>query len=73
MSATIKRPDSYQKTRREVTKNKKRRKQSSKRYDAVLPMEFVAEFEKRFISRSDSQTKQGLWRTSRAQKRWKSA
>ena len=44
-----------------------------KRYDAVLPMEFVEEFEKRFIRQSDSQTEQGLRKTSRAQKRWKSA
>jgi hypothetical protein len=31
-----------------------------RRYDAILPSEFVAEFELRFIRKRDSQTEQGL-------------
>lgn len=36
------------------------RKESHRRYDAFLPMEFVAEFEARFIRKRDSQTESGV-------------
>jgi hypothetical protein len=43
------------------------------RYDAILPSEFVAEFEDRFVRKRDSQTEQGIRRTSRAFVTWRSA
>lgn len=43
------------------------------KYDAVLPSEFVAEFEKIFIRKSDSQTMQGLRSTTRAYVIWRAA
>lgn len=43
------------------------------RYDAVLPAEFVVEFEKRFIRKRDSQTEQGQRKHTRAYVRWRAA
>ncbi len=43
------------------------------RHDAVLPSEFMAEFEKIFVRKSDSQTQQGLRQNSRAQVIWRAA
>jgi hypothetical protein len=43
------------------------------RYDATMPSEFVAEFESRFVRKRDSQTEQGIRRTSRALITWRSA
>jgi len=47
--------------------------QNSKRFDSVLPIEFVNEFEKRFISARDSETARGLRKKSRAYTLWKAA
>lgn len=47
--------------------------QSARRFDSVLPMEFVAEFEQRFIRIRDSETIKGLRRKSRAYVIWKAA
>jgi hypothetical protein len=44
-----------------------------KRFDSVLPEEFVAEFEKRFIKARDSETIAGKRKTSRARVTWKAA
>lgn len=44
-----------------------------KRFDSVLPDEFVAEFEKRFIRKRDSEVENGKRRTSRAMQVWKAA
>jgi len=44
-----------------------------KRYDSVLPEEFVAEFENRFIKTRDSETIAGKRKTSRARVTWKAA
>jgi len=44
-----------------------------KRFDSVLPEEFVAEFEKRFIRKRDSEVDSGKRRTSRAMQVWKAA
>lgn len=41
--------------------------------DSVLPSEFVAEFESRFVRKRDSQTEQGLRMTSRAFVTWRAA
>lgn len=43
------------------------------RFDSVLPSEFVAEFEKVFVRKSDSQTEQGLRRTTRSHVIWRAA
>ena len=43
------------------------------RYDAVLPSEFTAEFESRFIRKRDSQTIQGLRKNTRAYTTWRAA
>ncbi|GEM_PF-940444 len=47
--------------------------QNAKRYDSVLPTEFVEEFEKRFIRTRDSETIKGLRKKSRAYSHWKAA
>ena len=44
-----------------------------KRFVAVLPKEFVAEFEKRFIRVRDSEVDRGKRRASRGQQVWKAA
>lgn len=44
-----------------------------KRYDAVLPIPFVEEFEKRFVKEIDSDTKSGKRRKSRARATWGAA
>jgi hypothetical protein len=48
-------------------------RQTQLRFDSVLPTEFVAEFENRFIRKSDSQTQQGLRKNSRAYTAWRAA
>lgn len=47
--------------------------QLSKRRDAVLPIQFVEEFEKRFVKARDAQTLAGKRRKSRANYVWSSA
>lgn len=47
--------------------------QNSKRFDSVLPIEFVNEFEKRFIRARDGETIRGLRKKSRAYTHWKAA
>ncbi len=49
------------------------RKESHRRYDAFLPMEFVAEFEARFIRKRDSQTESGGRRNTRTFVAWNAA
>lgn len=44
-----------------------------KRFDSVLPEEFVSEFEKRFMRKRDSEVDRGRRRTSRAMLVWKAA
>ncbi len=46
---------------------------AQKRYDAVLPTEFVEEFELRFVKRRDAQTENGSRKRSRAYTSWRSA
>jgi len=43
------------------------------RYDAVLPSEFAAEFENRFVRKRDSQTEQELRKNTRAYVTWRAA
>ena len=47
--------------------------QLQKRHDAVLPYEFVAEFEERFIRKSVRQTEEGFRRSASAYKKWQAA
>lgn len=47
--------------------------QYAKRIDSVLPIEFVAEFEQRFLRTRDSETARGLRKKSRAYILWKAA
>lgn len=47
--------------------------QNIKRYDSVLPIEFVNEFEARFVQARDSETKRGIRKKSRAYSLWKAA
>lgn len=49
------------------------RSAAQKRYDSMLPEEFVAEFESRFIRKRDSQTEQGLRKNTRAYITWRAA
>jgi len=51
----------------------KAQKHNRKRYDSMLPEEFVAEFESRFIRKRDSQTEQGLRTKTRAYVTWRAA
>ena len=44
-----------------------------KRFDSALPEEFVADFEKRFIRKRDSEVDSGKRRTSRAMQVWRAA
>ncbi|MBI3294022.1 MAG: site-specific integrase [Deltaproteobacteria bacterium] len=46
---------------------------TQRRYDAVLPSEFAAEFEIRFVRKRDSQTEQGLRKNTRAYVTWRAA
>lgn len=43
------------------------------KYDSVLPSEFVAEFEQRFIRKRDSQVEKGLRKNTRAYTTWRAA
>ncbi|MCB0404739.1 MAG: hypothetical protein KDD51_08115 [Bdellovibrionales bacterium] len=43
------------------------------RYDSILPTEFVAEFELRFIRKRDSQTMQGLRKNTRSYTVWRAS
>jgi hypothetical protein len=56
-----------------IRKTRERRAQSLLRYESFLPSEFVAEFEQRFIRKRDSQTENGLRRTTRAFVSWRAA
>lgn len=49
----------------QLLKINEQQKQFQLRHDSVLPSEFVSEFEKVFIRKSDSQTELGLRKTSR--------
>jgi hypothetical protein len=49
------------------------RSQALRRYDSVLPVEFVAEFEERFVRARDSETAKGLRKKSRSYAIWKAA
>ncbi|TNF28846.1 MAG: site-specific integrase [Deltaproteobacteria bacterium] len=51
----------------------KKNEKFQKRFDSYLPEEFVAEFEKRFIRKRDSEVDKGKRRTSRAMHIWKAA
>ena len=46
---------------------------NKKRYDAVLPIEFVEEFEQRFFKTRDAETRKGRRKTSHARSKWKAA
>lgn len=46
---------------------------TQKRYDAVLPEEFVSEFEARFVRKRDSQTDKGQRKKSRVYTTWRAA
>ena len=48
-------------------------KNFQRRFDSVLPDEFVGEFEKRFMRKRDSEVDRGKRRTSRAMIIWKAA
>jgi hypothetical protein len=47
--------------------------QALRRYDSVLPVEFVGEFEERFVSARDSETIRGLRAKARCYSTWKAA
>lgn len=46
---------------------------NKKRYDSVLPIEFVEEFEKRYLRTRDAETRKGRRKTSHARSKWKAA
>lgn len=46
---------------------------NKKRYDSVLPIEFVEEFEKRLLRTRDAETRKGRRKTSHARSKWKAA
>ena len=52
---------------------KREREQSMLRFDSVLPVEFVEEFEERFVRARDSETIRGLRKKSRSYLIWKAA
>lgn len=55
-----------------IKKIEEEEEQLSKRRDAVLPIQFVEEFENRFIKNQDMQTLAGKMRRSRAHYVWSS-
>jgi hypothetical protein len=57
----------------QIVKINEQQRQFKLRHDSVLPSEIVAEFEKVFVRKSDSQTELGLRRTSRADVVWRAA
>lgn len=46
---------------------------NKKKYDSVLPIEFVEEFEARFLKSRDAETRKGRRKTSHARSKWKAA
>jgi hypothetical protein len=46
---------------------------SKKKYDSVLPIEFVEEFESRFLRSRDAETRKGRRKTSHARSKWNTA
>jgi hypothetical protein len=46
---------------------------NKKRYDSVLPIEFVEEFEKRLLRTRDAETRKGRRKNSHARSKWKAA
>jgi hypothetical protein len=46
---------------------------TKKKYDSVLPVEFVEEFEARFLKTRDSETSKGRRKTSHVRSKWKAA
>lgn len=46
---------------------------NKKKYDSVLPIEFVEEFESRFLRTRDSETRKGRRKTSHARSKWNAA
>ena len=46
---------------------------NKKMYDSVLPIEFVEEFESRFLRTRDSETKKGKRKTSHTRSNWNAA
>ena len=46
---------------------------NKKKYDSVLPIEFVEEFENRFLRTRDAETRKGRRKTSHARSKWKAA
>lgn len=57
----------------QIKKFAKTQEKIRRRYEASLPSEFVAEFEKRFVRPRDSQTEQGLRKTTRSFVVWRAA
>jgi hypothetical protein len=46
---------------------------NKKKYDSVLPIEFVEEFESRFLRTRDAETRKGRRKTSHARSKWNAA
>ena len=46
---------------------------NKKKYDSVLPIEFVEEFESRYLRTGDSETRKGRRKTSHARSKWNAA
>jgi hypothetical protein len=46
---------------------------NKKKYDSVLPIEFVEEFESRYLRSRDSETRKGRRKTSHARSKWNAA
>jgi hypothetical protein len=46
---------------------------NKKKYDSVLPIEFVEEFESRFLRSRDAETRKGRRKTSHARSKWNAA
>jgi len=46
---------------------------NKKKYDSVLPIEFVEEFESRYLRTRDSETRKGRRKNSHARSKWKAA
>jgi hypothetical protein len=56
-----------------IKKIEDEQKKTQKRYDSVLPREFVEEFELRFVEKKDSQTRFGERKRSRSYTAWRAA
>src|ERR1700722_10276186 len=72
-SATTQCPTSFEAAEERIKKIAEEQLQVQRRFDSVLPAEFVSEFELRFIRKVDSQVQQGFRKNSRAFTAWRAA